>query len=62
MRPESSEPWQAATTIGPDDMLVLVARQPMSMEQAQRIKDTMPAALKGRVVVVDGMEAYVVTA
>lgn len=46
--------------VGPDQWLVLTSRRPITHEEAARIKDQMPNALHGRVLVVDSMTGYVV--
>lgn len=48
-------------TVGPDQILVLRSKTPLSSPDLDRINRYMPAELKGRVVIVDsGMEVFVI--
>lgn len=42
------------TTLGEHDLLVLISKQPMSLEERVRARRSLPLHLAGRVVVVDG--------
>lgn len=46
--------------VGPDQTLVLVSRSPLTPEMAERINTQVPKHLRGRLVVVSDMDAYVV--
>lgn len=55
----TGHPEFEALTLGPNDHLVLVA-QHLTPEQTDRIKHTIPEALRGRILVVAEMDAYVI--
>lgn len=49
-------------TVAPDQWLVLCSREALHSEQLQRIRDCIPEALRGRVLVVDQMAGFVMDA
>jgi hypothetical protein len=48
--------------VGPDQWLVLITRQAIDTEAIDLIREQVPDALRGRVLVVDRMTGYVVDA
>lgn len=57
---ESDEHF-AGVAVGPDDFLVLMPRGPVSPYLLEQLRDKMPEALRGRVLVVDNIDASVLT-
>lgn len=45
--------------LGPDDFLVLILRQPITPAKVAELNGRLPAALRGRVVMVDGLHVTV---
>lgn len=49
-------------TVGPDQWLVLITREAIDPDAIETIREQIPEALRGRVLVVDRMTGYVVEA
>lgn len=52
-------PSLTEAVLGPDDFLILMPRERLTQAAAQRLKDLMPAALRGRGLVVEAMDVLI---
>lgn len=57
--PDDTAGQFAQVVLGPDDLLVLLPREPMNAQQAERLNRQLPDSLRGRILVADGMNVVV---
>ena len=50
----------SALVVGPDEWLVLSVKESRNLEEVKSIREQIPDALKNRVLIVEGMDVFVI--